>query len=336
MERMNKYQRTSLRIAIALFVVSGSLLSTVWLGRFAPVAHASCTDCTGTFYGGLSTYMNEAIGNGIWPQAQGSNACGVESAIAVANYDSLNKGQPQPFTNSSAQGTVEYNNTHQLGGESQWGYAQPTNQWAGYTNIAADFGTDPRSVEYMQWNYTINNTFYHNYLYRTDLEGGSAAYQDYLASHFSVQQQHATTKLAVALEAYSEPVSVPINAGQHIVVVSGIWSANDPETNFPAAIQGLVYRDPEGDTSSSRQEIDYSVWVDGNYSNPFGLYSLWAPYYGNSQDPEPKVGPYTPPSGGLHWFGGWDWIRLDNNYTNNQWRPDWAYNSITGAQMTAP
>lgn len=348
MEKITKYQRASLRIAIALFAVSAALLSSVWLGRSAPVAHASCDDCTGAWYGGLTNYMNYAIGNGIWPQGNG-NYCGIESAIAVANYDSLNKGQPQPFTDSSAQYTVQNNNDTLLGGESQWGYAQPTNQWGGYTNIAADFGTDPRSVAYMQWNYTINNTFYHDYLYRPDLEVGSQSYITWLAEHFGAQQEDATTKLAVALEAYSEPVSVPINGGLHIVVVSGLWSGNDPMTNFPAAIQGLVYRDPEGDLdpgSLARQEIDYSVWASGNYSNPFGVYSLWSLYYGdlnsrgdhlNSNDPEPNVGPYAPNSSyPYHWYNGWDWIRLDNNYSNGQWSPDWAYDSITGAQMTTP
>lgn len=292
--------------------------------------------------------MDWSIGNGIWAQAPGSNACGVESAIAVANYDSLNKGQPQPFTNSSAQYTVENNNKTQTSGESQWGYDY--NSWAGYTNIAADFGTDPRSVAYMQWNYTINNTFYHDYLYRAELEGGGPFYQDWLASHFSAQQIDATTKLAVALEAYSELVSVPINGGLHIVVVSGLWSGNDPATNFPAQIQGLVYRDPEGDLDPNqlaRQEINYSYWANGYYSNQFCVYSLWSLYYGdrysvgdhlNSSDPEPNVGPYTPSQYGdpYHWYQGWNWIRLDNNYSNGQWSPDWAYNSISGAQMTTP
>lgn len=284
--------------------------------------------------------MIESIDNGIWPQAPGSNACGVENAIAMANYDSINKGQTQPFTNSSAQTTVEHNNQTQTSGESQWGYATPKNTWAGYTNIAPDGGTDPRSVAYMAWNYTIANTFYHDYIYRWTF-----AHAGQIPPPFSQQVLEATTKLGVALEQYSEPVSVAINGGMHLVLVTGLWSATDPMTSFPAQIQGLVYRDPEGDYSSDREEIDYSVWAGGNYGsglgNQFGTYSLWSLYYGdkyavgdglNTFDPEPSVGPYAG-AGKKHWYGGFTWIRLDNNYTNGQWSPDWAYNSINGQQI---
>ena len=262
----------------------------------------------------------------------------------MINYDDNNKGQPMAFTNSSAQTTVESNNRNQSSGASQWGYASPRNNWAGYTNIANDFGTDPRSVEYMAWNYTIANTFYHNYLYRVDLDVPPPPGVVY---SFSDQQLHAMTLLAMALEAYNEPVGVPINGGQHIVGVTGVWSGNDPATNYPAQIQGLVYRDPEGDVNSSRQEIDYSVWASGNYGNPFGTYSLWSLYYGDlnhvgdsqntTDDPEPIVGPYAPhrffP---YHWYHGFNWIRLDNNYSNGQWALDWAYNAESGAKMTTP
>jgi len=66
---MTGAQQAAHRLAVALLAVSGILFSTIVSFSFVhpPQAHASCTDCTGTWYGALAGYMNEAIANGIWP-----------------------------------------------------------------------------------------------------------------------------------------------------------------------------------------------------------------------------------------------------------------------------
>lgn len=337
-------QRLALRVALALFAISGSLLASSWLGgplsMAIPTAHASCTDCTGTWYGALSNYMNWSIDNGIWPQNT-ENACGVENAIALVNYDDLNNGQSVTFPDSSSQTNVEHAN--QTSGASQWGHATPTNQWAGITNIAPDLGTDPRSIAYMTWNYSLNNRFFHDYIYRS-LFDGTIALATFQQSDIALR---ATTLMARALEQYTEPVSATINGGAHSVVVSGVWSSNDPQANFWGGIQGIVYRDPEGDAfNTSRQEINYSTWAQGGYWSFNTTYSLWSLDYGdknslhdyaNTFDPEPTVGPYTPgPNGSYHWYNGLTWIQRDNNYTNGQWSPDWSYDSVNGQKMTNP
>jgi hypothetical protein len=334
---VEKYQRLAWRLSIILFVIVGAYLATAWAGGALrvpmPVANAGCSGCTGVWYGASSTYMSPAIQH-VWPQTT-SNACGVENAIGLVNYDDLVSGHGAAFTSLSAQGAVEAAN--QKSGQSQWGHATPTNQWGGITNIAPDLGTDPRSIAFMTWNYSVSNRFFHDYIYNWTMDTNGSQLS------FTQQVANATTKVGVALEAWSEPVSVTINGGLHSVLVTGLWSGNDPATHYPAQIQGLVYRDPEGNYSSSRQEIDYSVWLNGHYYNQFGTYSLWSLYYGdrykpgdqlNTGDPEPTVGPYKP---GVkyrwHWFHGFTWIRRDTNSINGQWSPDWAYNAVTGAKL---
>jgi hypothetical protein len=131
--------------------------------------------------------------------------------------------------------------------------------------------------------------------------------------------------MARALENWSEPVSTTVNGGLHSVIVSGVWPGNDPNQNWPAAIQGLVYRDPEGSETDpnkpDRMEVSYTQWQNGWFSNPFGTYGLWNAYYGNiPKDPEPSVvgSPYTPAIGQTHWFHGFNWVQRDNNYSNGQ------------------
>lgn len=288
--------------------------------------------------------MNEALDftDGVWPQST-SNACGVENAIALVNYDNLYMGQSLAFNSSSSQTQVESANQSQ--GASQWGYAtgnylwpdgiyRAENQWAGITNISPDYGTDPRSIAYMAWNYSLNNTFFHNYIYQWEY-----SHSPNNQPSFAQQVQEATTGIARALEDYTVPVSTEINAGEHSVVVSGVWSANDPDQNWPAQIQGLVFRDPEGNSVTNRNEINFSQWLDGNYTPASGgLYSLYSVSYGNPDDPEPSVGPYTPnPSlNQAHWDYGFNWIQIDENYTNGQYSPDWAYSSPGDAQLFNP
>jgi hypothetical protein len=329
-------QRVAFKLALALLVVAGSLVATVWAGVYsAPGAPAIArASANPIFYGADTTKMVNAIQH-IWPQNSGAY-CGIETAEAAVNYDDEVHGVAMVFTSTSNQVTVS--NTNQASGASQWGYATPTNAYAGETNIAPDFGTDPRSIAYMEWNYSPNNTFFHDYIYRWTFSNSTQP-------SYSTQVQQATTNVARALETWHEPVNVTINGGLHSVLVSGIYAYNDPATNYPANISSVVYRDPEGSSSTSRVQVDFTTWKNGSFASPFGVYSLWSLYYGdqstvgdglNTSDPEPSVGPYVPNgSNPYHWYHGFTWVQRDTNSANGSWNPDWSFTS-TGQQMSTP
>lgn len=332
MTTLTTLQRAALRLSLVLLSVMAGLVCSVWLGL--PDALPRVEAGTGTFYGGDTTKMVNAIQH-IWPQNSGAY-CGIETAEAAVNYDDEVHNVAMYFTSTKNQVTVA--NANQNSGESQWGHATPTNAYAGITNIAPDFGTDPRSIAYMTWNYSPTNTFFHDYIYRWQFANSTQP-------SFSTQVQQATTNLGQALETWNEPVNVTINGGLHSVLVTGLYSTTDPATSYPAQITSVVYRDPEATASTSRFEVDFATWSGGNYATPYGIYSLWSLYYGdkttlddgqNTSDPEPTVGPYTPTTTDPeHWYGGFTWIQRDNNYANGAYSPDYAYTS-TGTQMTTP
>jgi hypothetical protein len=144
---------------------------------------------------------------------------------------------------------------------------------------------------------------------------------------YSQQVLEATTIMGSQLETYGEPLSVAINAGLHSILVTGVYSTNEPSAYLPADITGVTYRDPQ---DASVWTVDIGTWTHGIP----GGYSLWSQFYGNNQDPEPAIGIYKPANGQTHWFGGFNWISRDGN--TEFISPDWAYNAFPGTRMTAP
>jgi hypothetical protein len=337
-----RLQRAATHLALALLVVAAWVFVVALMRESAPLflTGSGCPSCTGTFYGANTTLTIGAIQH-IWPQGATAN-CGVDTAEAVVNYADELAGVPMRFTDT--QDMLEVDQANQsTATASQWGHATPVNQVGGYTNIAADAGTDPRSIAYMTWYYRPTTQYYHDYVYRwTSFHSTQPLY--------STQAREATTSLAESLERWSLPVNVTINGGMHSVLVTGVWSSNDPQRYYPAGIQGLVFRDPEYAAASSRFEVDFSSWAwTGLYMGNYH-YSLWGIYYGdlnargdhlNTKDPEPLVGPYTPqPSKNepYHWFDGFTWIQRDT--FSGAASPDWAFTAETpsslGKQMTSP
>ena len=337
---LRRAQWLAFDLSLVMLAVAGALLSTLWSGRTgpSPVAQAGAVlpvaSAYATFYGADTTRTNNAIAS-IWPQYAGAY-CGIETAEAAVNYDDQAHGVRMYFSGRGAQSVVAAAN--QRSGSSRWGYATPTNRYAGITNISPDIGADPRSIAYMTWNYTPANTFFHDYIYRWQFANGAPP-------SFTTQAQQATTSFARALETWHEPINVPINGGLHSVLVTGVYAYNDPARNYPAQIASVVYRDPLAWPSVSRFQVAFSTWVGGRFSTPFGVYALWSLYYGdrfsrgdgrNTSDPEPTVGIYRPTSARpIHWFRGFTWIQRDNHYANGTYSPDFAYTS-TGSLMTAP
>ena len=156
-------QRIAWRVALVAFAIAGALLASGYAAYAAPAsspAPATVSALTLNFYGGDSARTNNAIAS-VWPQYNGAY-CGVETAIAMVNYDDAVHGVGMRFAGRGAQSSVA--SANQRSGASRWGYATPTNPYGGITDIAPDFGTDPRSIAYMAYNYTPNNTFYHDYI----------------------------------------------------------------------------------------------------------------------------------------------------------------------------
>lgn len=287
-----------------------------------------------------TTWMVEAT-IGIWPQPSSSNYCGVETATGMVNYDALNSSasMPLPANYRNGQGPVSAitadNQSQSSPTVSHWGHATYTNYTGGYSNIAADFGTDPRSVAYMAWNYSINNRWYHDYVYRWQFASATAP-------DMPTQALDATTLMARGLEAFGEPVVAFINSGAHAVLVSGVYSYSDPNNSFPAQIDELSIRDPMGTPSYSGTDTSHffvspDQWTRYGGNNGLGWhYDLWTQYYGNSKDPDPSVGIYS----GAHWSGGYTWVQRDNNTSNatspGEWDPDWAFNGYSGYIMMNP
>lgn len=341
---MSRSQRACVRLSIALLMVSGYYIAIALGPGGTPQTQASCSTCTGAFYGADTTRTINAIQH-IWPQGN-TNNCGVETAEAVVNYADAVTGRALRFTSTSNMYQVNQSNQSSAAA-SQWGYATPLNRWAGRSNIAPDTGTDPRSIAYMTFTYTPPGWYFHDYVYRWQYFHSSQP-------SFQTQALEATTSLAESLERWHMPTNTTINGGAHSVLVTGIWSGNDPNTHYPAQIQGLVFRDPEYAASSGRFEVDFATWSStGLYMPPNGYYySLWSVYYGdlhsrndrlNKSDPEPTVGPYTPrPANGQpeHWYGGFTWIQRDTFTTGAQGSPDWSFTAESpgnlGRQMTTP
>lgn len=331
---MRRARRLALRLSIALLTLAAALISALG-GQSAGVSAAdSVYAATPIFYGADTARMNASIAS-VWPQYSGPY-CGIATAIAAVNYNDLVHGVAIRFTSRTAQTTVA--SANQTKGASRWGYATPVNKYAGITNIAPDFGADPRSIAYMTYEYTPLNTFFHNYIYRWQFANSTQP-------AFSTQARQATTNVARALKAWHEPVNVTINGGAHSVLVSGMYSYNDPAAYYPAQIASVVFRDPMFSPSVSRFQVDISTWIGGGLSTPAGVYSLWSLYYGdryvrgdgrNTYDPEPTVGIYKPTSAHpIHWYRGFAWIQRDSHYANGTYSPDFAYSS-QGALLTLP
>jgi hypothetical protein len=345
---MTRAQRLALRLSLALFLVAGCIIGiALQRGAIGPQAAAACATCTGTYYGASDALVTEAIQN-IWPQT--SNYCGVETALGAVNYADLWRGLPMRFTSGRDQYSVGKDDNWQAHAISEWGYAPPANNYAGKSNIAADAGTDPRSVAYMTHWYagTTGGYYFHDYIYRWQMF-------HWKEPSWNIQVAEATSSLAHSLMYYKQPVNTMINGGAHSVLVTGVFSLNNPRYYWPAQIQGLVFRDPEYAPWNSRFEVDYNTWAMYGLLMPPNnfAYSLWSVYYGdihkpgdhlNKWDPEPVIGPYKPlppvPNRVVnyteHWYGGFTWIARDTYATS----PDWSYSaplpSSWGSLMHAP
>lgn len=338
---LDRKRSVALRLAVALLVVSAAL----WLGmpqqtaqaRHRRVIHRTSHHTPTYYYGANATMTARAIAK-IWPQMSGAY-CGISTAMAMVNYEDEVRHLPMRFTSRNDQAAIATAN--QTSGASQWGYATSsslsggstpgTNAYGGITNIAPDFGTDPRSIAYVAATYAPQEPAspYHDYIYRWQFANQSAP-------SFTTQVQQATTSLARALSTWHEPISVTINAGKHSVLVTGIYTSGSATKTYPATIKSVVFSDPMSAPKVSRFQVSFATWAGGHFATPSGIYGLWSAYYSSTLDPEPTVGPYVLTADAPeHWYGGFTWIQLDGNSGSDVISPDYAYTS-TGQLMTTP
>ena len=238
-----------------------------------------------------------------WPQS-GGNWCGIATVALVANFLGNNVSQNAVAGSLSSASSA-----------SEWGTAPwVPGQGPGVTaDIAADFGTDPRSLAYGMT--VATGRSYHMVV---DTNGA----------------WDATINIVDTVIRTGQPVSVFVDHGQHSVIVSGVDVAapgDNPLTN-PGSITKIHVWDPGTSSSGIQQYMHEAVpiktWLSGN--TDWGYEYFKHPYsnnpYGSIQfDPDPSVGPYTyVPSLYNHlWIGHYVWISPFGPYFGPT-SPDWA------------
>lgn len=194
--------------------------------------------------------------------------------------------------------------------ESPWGYSK----YGGAFNadIAADGGTDPRSISWGLYTITPNNYFYHNYIYTGNYPTGNSV-------------DHATRNFASDFGSYglNNPISVTVNGGMHSVVVSGVQADGDPSANpNGVTLHAILVWDPWYGNTTFGGPTTYNTtgvwqwWNIGDWEGTTGVTKWWGQTYNthNGYDPDPYTTPgfyYNVPPLSTHWGGNYITIEQD-------------------------
>lgn len=194
--------------------------------------------------------------------------------------------------------------------ESPWGYSK----YGGAFNadIAADGGTDPRSISWGLYTITPNNYFYHNYIYTGNYPTGNSV-------------DHATRNFASDFGSYglNNPISVTVNGGMHSVVVSGVQADGDPSANpNDVTLHAILVWDPWYGNTKFGGPTTYNTtgvwqwWNIGDWEGTTGVTKWWGQTYNthNGYDPDPYTTPgfyYNVPPLSTHWGGNYITIEQD-------------------------
>ncbi len=291
-----------LTLALLLCVLTAGVAMGKLTGAYAwdpPVAEAA----TGAFYGVNEGTLRIAAAD--WPQKQ-SNWCGVANIELIANYTyqvASGNADYYPFAAGGQQRIA--NDLNSPAGVSQWGTAPSNGIGPGFkADIAADGGTDPRSIAwgilyesaagqylhvsrpgYVAPKWATRAYSYHNVIYHTNVT-------------------YAVGGLARMLEQYHLPVSATIAHGLHSDVVSGVYSNNDPIASYPADVDAVNTWDPGVNSPwggyQSAQTVTWNYYTFNTNADMWGT-----PYSSNNgYDPDPSVGIYTPNTTyPRHWIG---------------------------------
>ena len=328
------------RRMLALAFIFCLLTCSVWTGRLAiehlhPFWDTSAAQAfSGTYYGVNETWAQYAAAD--WPQAN-SNWCGVANIEMIANYTYqvvANDESVFPF-GTGAQARIA-NDLNSAAGVSIWGTAPATSIGPGFAaDIAADGGTDPRSIAWGIAYESAYSSYWRSWSQRPANSGsplGAPAYTYHdVIYHGSVSS--AVAELARTLASYHLPVSVTTAHGLHSDVVSGVYSTNDPVSNYPGNITGINVWDPGvGSQWGGYQSAREVTWDTYTFETNADLWGL--AYNANSgYDPDPAQGIYTPNSSyPYHWITFLTAIEPDTQVSIS---PDMALDE-NGAVMTHP
>jgi hypothetical protein len=282
----------------------------------SPVAHAA----TGTFYGVNESVLGVAAAD--WPQKD-PNWCGVANIELIVNYTYQLAGGSSYFPFGSGGQQQIANDLNSPAAVSQWGTAPPGLKGPGFkADIAADGGTDPRSIAwgilyesaagqflhvqqpgYVAPKWATRRYSYHNVIYHTDV-------------------WHAMGGLARTMERLHLPISVTMAHGLHSDVVSGVYSNNDPIASNLPDVNAVDTWDPAvGTPGGGYQQSRMVTWSFYTFNTDP---NMWGTTYNsnNGYDPDPSVGIYTPNSQyPHHWITYLTDIEPDNQTSLS---PDFA------------
>lgn len=329
------------RRMLALAFIFCLLTCSVWTGRLslgqlssfwdAPAAQAF----SGSFYGANEGWAAQAASD--WPQHD-PNWCGVANIEMIANYTyqlAANNGNTYPFR-SGGQAAIA-KDLNSANGVSIWGTAPRTSFGPGFAaDIAADGGTDPRSIAWGIAYESASGSYWRQWSQRSAGSGSPLGTPPSYTFHnviYHVSAGSAVASLARTLRRYHIPVSVTMAHGLHSDVVTGVYATNDPVTSYPANVTALNVWDPAVGTPSggyqSSREVTWDAFTFETNQNFWGSgYNLNGGY-----DPDPTQGIYTPNSTyPHHWITFLTDIEPDNQVSVS---PDMALDEKF-AVMTHP
>jgi len=255
---------------------------------------------SGNFYGANEAYLS--AGTVDWPQAN-SNWCAVASIEAVANYtyQMQSEGSYFPFhAGGQQQIAADLNSAASV---SQWGTPSYNGVGPGFAaDIARDFGTDPRSIAWGIWYESLAGRLAR--LYQPGSLSRRVAQLPY-TYHNVIYHQPANLAvggMARALVRSGQPIIVTTAHGLHTVVVSGVWSTNDPVTAYPANVTAVNVWDPAvGAPGGGYQSSRLVTWANYTFNSDANAWG--SAYSANGDfDPDPAVGIYVPNPPQTHWI----------------------------------
>lgn len=293
-------------------VISGTVLAhPLNAAPMAPPPVATCPGgCGGaTYYGANNSWLQTATDS--WPQAE-LNWCGIADIQAVELYDYIRATGGTGSAPYPTQASI-YNLLNSSSAVSPWGRATHGDGGPGpyvAADIAADGGTDPRSMAWGAWDVTPNGYYFHNWIY--DDVANQTATNDF-SSDFGPHN------------GVNDPIIVVINKGLHAFVIDGVWAPSDPSANW-----------------GSETYIDtWDPWVGYNGTTPYNPYRNWVwsvsdwlgsgsgspnylwlyPYWtGNGYDPDPSTATYDyydppfPNFGDQRWHWNNYWVAIEQDY----------------------
>lgn len=310
---------------IVSLAFSGNANAGSFTAKPLPPAVPTCPGgCGGdSFYGANQGMMSTAFNKGDWPQQHG-NWCGVANIELINWYDQIKTFGNNVFPTWQTQQEIA-NLLNTSSATSPWGQAtcKDSTHPAFVADIAADGGTDPRSISWGLWTVTPNGFYFHNWVY--DTSNVTATYD--FASDFG------------PAHGLNDPISVTIDVGKHSFVVDGVYATSDPSAGGEV-VDGIDTWDPAvasgfGQYNSTIQEVwSTSDWWNKQYSSGSVLWKN--PYNTNNSfgDPEPSTTSnnyYNAPPLGVHWNNQYVTIEQDL-VTRCNASPDIAYNQ-NGAEV---